>query len=76
MFGRALRYLGIAAVGSVAIGVGVGVARSVSSRSRGDASVRARRLAGGLSEAMNACAFSFLVGAPIAVLLAYVRSRR
>jgi hypothetical protein len=74
MFVRTLKYLGIAAIGSVAAGAVLGLVR-ILTESRDTPSDRARVLAQAISEGLNTSAFLLLVGAPIAVLVAYRRQR-
>jgi thiamine monophosphate synthase len=60
------------AVGSAILG---GAVTLLALRSEDSPTERARVLAEAISEAMNCSAFLFLVGAPIAVLVAYRRQR-
>ena len=75
MLTRALKYVGIVAVGSGAVGAVMGLISVVAARSSESPADRARILAEGISEAMNCSALFFLIGAPIAVFVAYRRQR-
>jgi hypothetical protein len=57
------------------IGGAVGLVHAYATKSGDDPVARARFLAIALSEGMNAAAFLSLLGAPIAVFLAYRRRR-
>jgi hypothetical protein len=75
MFTRALKYVGIVAVGSAVVGAAIGFGHAIATKSGDSPADKARFMAIGISEAMNTSALLFLVGAPIAVFVAYRRQR-